>query len=145
MKKTICFLLIIGFSACASTGKLSKDGQVEKAFVAEFVRLMIENKDSDYLRNYISPKFCQEKDIQLSDYSINTYLPDTFEMEHYDSQKGNVDVIIKGINSLWVHRLNFRVVKEAGKLYLRPSDTIIEDYIDPWYAVYRYLNKQSRD
>ena len=128
----ICYCLI----SCTTSSKVSKSGFSEIDYVSGFINLMMHNADQPSLMNYISPEYMKENNLNRADYKVNTYSPVDFRIENYIN--GRVYVKIWGENRSWVHRLTFQVVKENGKLYLKPGKHT-ESKIDPWYRAETYL------
>jgi len=97
---------------------------------------MIDNPDHADLMKYISPSYIAENNLNKTEYKVTLYTPVDFRIENYIN--GMVFTKIWGKERKWVHRLTFMVVKENGKLYVKPGkhDT---QFIDPWYRVEKYL------
>ncbi len=141
MRKTSYFflVLIIIVSSCKTSSQLSKSGNKETKFVKSFIELMMsDNKDGDELKNYISPTYLKENNLDVSKYEVNSYSPKGYNIESYD--KDIVKVKIWGKDRGWTHILKFKIVKEKGKLYLLPSKHS-ERYIHPWFEANTYINK----
>ncbi|MFC2100432.1 hypothetical protein ACFLRZ_01240 [Bacteroidota bacterium] len=132
---TLFFSLLI-LTSCTSTSKVSKSGFSEMGLVSEFITLMVNNAAPAGMMKYISPSYLKENNINKADYKVNTYAPVDFRIENYIN--GMVFAKIWGNNRSWVHRLTFMVVKEEGKLYLKPGKHY-DKVIDPWHRAETYL------
>ncbi len=140
--KASALLLIIALLSVTSckTTRLSASGDEEKAFVSKFLGYMLDNVKTDYdgMMACISPKYIKANKISVKDYKVNNYGVNNFSIQSY--KKGIVVVKIWGVEKKWIHQLQFKVVKEKGKLYLYPSKHS-EKYIDPWQSVQSYIKE----
>ena len=141
MKKIIIILMPILFTACF-TQKLSKSGNAEINYVKGFIQHMIAdtNSKSETLKKFISPKYLKSNNLNIDKYNINTYYPVDFKVENYSRETGIVTVKIWGKDKGWIHKLDFKLEKEKGNLYLIPGK-YTEGYIHPWFSVEAYVKE----
>jgi hypothetical protein len=143
MKKIvlISLVLLISVSAC-NTSKTSKSGDAEKQFVSTFLIYMDHDKGPkrDEMMACISPNYIKENGIDIKKLKVNNYSIWGSSIEYYVAASGMVVTKVWGENKNWIHQLEFKVVKEKGKLYLMPSKHS-DAYIDPWYVVKSYIKE----
>ncbi|HOV11757.1 MAG TPA: hypothetical protein PLL90_08340 [Bacteroidales bacterium] len=135
MKKLALIGLVLLFSVVAcNTTKTSKSGETEKKFVSVFLSYMNHEKaaQQNEMKACISPTYLKEQGIDITKYKVNNYAIWGYNIDYYSAVDGLVVAKIWGENENWVHQLEFKVVKESGKLYLMPSQ-LEGIYIDPWY------------
>ena len=135
MKKLALIGLVLLFSVLAcNTTKTSKTGDAEKQFVSVFLSYMNHGQVSkqNEMKACISPAYIKEQGINIASFKINNYSIWGYSIEYYAADEGMVVAKIWGENKNWIHQLDFKVVKESGKLYLMPSQHK-DMYIDPWY------------
>lgn len=140
--KKITFILAALFLFSCSSSKLSVSGEAESEFVNGFLKHMVDNTStaSKILKDYISPTFLKENNIDITSKSVNVYSPDEFGIEKYDRKEGIVTAKIWGKDKDWVHRLHFKVEKIDGKLYLY-GKTNNDSYVDPWFSVESFIKE----
>lgn len=73
--KKLSYLLIVllFFTSCSSTSKLSKTGKTEISMVEEFLQDMIDDTD-DFdakYRKLIAPSYVKDNQIDVDEYQIN--------------------------------------------------------------------------
>lgn len=149
MKKTLIFtgilsITIMLMSSCTTCKLRSGGGSAEKKLVQEFMDLMVADTHTDFnekTRPMISPKYLEENNLEIDDYSINLYYPTGYEIKEYDKKEKIVTVLIWGESRDWVHRLYFKTVKENGKIYFYPEQ-VSGSYIYPWYKVDSYIGDE---
>jgi hypothetical protein len=143
MKKIalISLILLISVNAC-NTSKTSRSGDAEKQFVSTFISYMDHEKGpkQDEMKACISPSYIKENRIDINKLKVNNYSVWDSSIEYYNAADGMVVTKVWGESKKWIHQLEFKVVKENGKLYLMPSKHS-EAYIDPWYVVKKF-NKE---
>lgn len=143
--KSIRILLIIvsvaSLLACG-TSKFSKNGTKEKEFITKLCGYMDHEKGPMYkeLMNCISPEYIKTNGLDISNYKVNNYGVYGSSIESFIAKTGVMKVKIWGENRSWVHLLEFKLVKESGKLYVIPGRHS-ESYIDPWYSVESYIKE----
>jgi hypothetical protein len=147
MKKIVIFLFLTAIiTAACNTSRLSFSGNDEKAFVEKFVKYMVDDnvisKETDYdgMMDCISPKYLKANKINVAEFKVNNYSVHNFSIETYNREKSIITVKIWGIDKKWIHRVDFMIVKEHGKLYLFPSKHS-DSYIDPWQKVDSYIQE----
>ncbi len=136
--KKIAFILLVSIFlfGCVGSSKLSKSGSKEKDIVINFIDLMVYGTEDDLNKEYkplISPKYIKENKIDIEKYELNYYNPKGYSIETYNPGTGIVEAKIWGADKDWMHLLEFKVVKEKGKLYLYPEKHTDSKYIYPWY------------
>jgi hypothetical protein len=141
MKRIVLFIVIITIcSYTATAGKKEITEKKARALVTDFLKDMIAHSEKMDLFKYISPAYIQDNKIEIAKYNINTYYPVNFTIEKYTKKTSIVIARIWGKERKWVHKLYFKVVLEAHKLYLFPGK-YSDDYIDPWYEVESYITE----
>ncbi len=138
-------LVLVAFFALVSisctTSKIVK-GDKEKKFVSTFLGYM-DHKNEPNHKNmlvFIAPSFIKANNINTSDCKVNNYSFYGFNIESFNATSGIVITKIWGENKSWIHELDFKVMKEKGKLYLMPSK-YDENYIDPWISIKTYTKE----
>ncbi len=141
---TPLFIIFIFLFGCVGSSKLSNTGNKEKQIIKDVIETMISGGQvqiNKKARPLISPKYLQENNINVEDYNINLYYPKGYSIESYNNQTGIIVAEIWGSNHDWTHRLEFKLVKEKGKLYLYPEKHTTSNYLYPWYKSETYINK----
>jgi len=141
MRKSLLLVLVtvVFFTAC-KTSKFSKNGEAEKQYVSTFLTYMDHTKGPkrDEMMACIAPSYIAANSIDVTKYKVNNYSIWGFNIESYTAVEGIIVVKVWGENKNWIHQLEFKIVKEKGKLYLMPSKHS-DAYIDPWYAIKTYI------
>lgn len=105
----------------------------EARLVYDFLKIM---KDDQYNETskmkFVSPKYLKKNNLNPSDYKVNTYTISGFNVKKFDKETGMVQTWIWGENKKWIMQLDFKVVREDGKLFLYPSRFSDYKYIDAW-------------
>jgi hypothetical protein len=143
MKKIglISLVILISVGAC-KTSQTSKNGEAEKAFVTTFLTYMDHEKGPmrDEMMACISPTYIKENGIDTKKLKVNNYSIWGFSIEYYVAADGMVVTKVWGEDKKWIHQLEFKVVKEKGKMYLMPSEHS-DAYIDPWFVAKTYVKE----
>lgn len=131
----LIFLVLLAYVCSCNTTKTSKSGDAEKQFVATFLTYMNHDQGPKQaeMKACISPVYLKENGIDINKYKVNNYSVWGSNIEYYVAADGMVVTKVWGENKSWIHQLEFKVVKESGKLYLMPSRHS-DTYIDPWYV-----------
>lgn len=103
----------------------------EARLVFDFLKIM---KDDQYNNSakmkFMSPKFMKKNNLDPNEYNVNTYSIGGFNVKKFDKETGIVQASIW--DGTWSMKLEFKVVREDGKLYLYPSKIWDNKYLDPW-------------
>jgi hypothetical protein len=140
MKGKIIILIFAAILTSCNVLKLSQSGDAEKEFMSKFINCMSDEADPDYngMMACISPKYIKLNKLKVADFKVNNYSVNGFNIESYTRTSGIIVVKVWGVERKWMHRLNFKIVSEKGKLYLYPSKNS-DKYIDPWTQVDSYI------
>jgi hypothetical protein len=133
---------VAGLLASCASSKFSKDGSKEKKFVTQFCSYMDQESGPKYkeMMDCISPTYIRENNISTSSYKVNNYSIYGSSIESFIAKTGAMKVKVWGEKRAWVHLLEFKLVKEKGKLYLYPGNHS-DSYIDPWFKVDSYIRE----
>ncbi len=143
MKKSLFIILLLAvfFTAC-KTAKFSKSGEAEKQYVSTFLTYMDRTKgpNRDAMMACIAPSYIAANFIDITKYKVNNYSVWGFSIESYNPVEGIIVTKVWGESKKWIHQLDFKIVKESGKLYLMPSKHS-DAYIDPWFVAKTYVKE----
>ncbi len=137
----IGIVIMIFLNSC-TTSKSSKNGDAEKQFVTKFLTYMDHETGPkrEEMMSCISPSYINDQGIDVHKMKVNNYSIWGFSIDYFVADKGLVVVKVWGQNKSWTHQLEFKVVKEKGKLYLMPSSHN-DDYIEPWYSKKTFIKE----
>ena len=145
MKNTILILLITFIATAVSYSKqLNDDLTPDKMTkVSSEILDLFTSPDQDKLRDYISESWLKKEDLEIKDYTINSYYPDDYFILWSTS---NI-VIVEIGGEEWKHLLIFKFVDEDGIYRVIPKGLSMggNDYIDPWWDVREYICREKDD
>lgn len=110
--------------------KNQEAAKVVETFLKEMCK---STRNESNLWSVISPKYIKKNKLNKTDHKVNTYYPDTYEIESADDN--SVSSLIYGVDKKWCHRLIFNVSKEDGAYYIVPSKYDDDGYIHLWDKV----------
>ncbi|MBC8490381.1 MAG: hypothetical protein H8D45_30570 [Bacteroidetes bacterium] len=145
MKKVILILLLTFIATTTSYSKPTNDDLTPDKMtkVASEILDLFTSPDQDKLRDYISESWLKKEDLEIKDYTINSYYPDDYFILWSTS---NI-VIVEIGGEEWKHLLIFKFVDEDGIYRVIPKGLSMggNDYIDPWWDVREYICREKDD
>jgi len=130
-----CSLLLA--AGCPNRATVSPPSDPSTRRVERFLDAMIDD-DQDGMKKMISPAWAEENDIDLDDYQVNAYSPESYEITKVKGSKVTAEIIF---NDGDAHRLVFKVTKEGSKFYIEPGSYDEDEWIHPWVSVTTSVRK----
>ena len=142
-KSLLIVLILCGISfSNAQELKTWKMEKAAKEILDVFINKEISDNSKD-LRKHISKEWLEENRVKVSNYKINSYGPDTYDVIYTGG-----DICVAKINGVsWSHMLVFKFTEEGSNYRVVPKgiSKASNDYIDPWYFVQEYLCSEHNE